>query len=204
MLKNKGSGARVSVEQNAEDHLDEVVTGVRIFVERASEEITDTVKNEVGKVVEKQTEHIAVVDNGIEKLSNGQEAVLGAVDNMVNYMRDEVTTATENAKKHERISFQVRGQLGAEARKHRRADLEEIAVLKRENMALTQSIIEKDKAAAALAAGSTAEMTALKTEVAALKAEMVAMRAGTVVMKASFDALVIELVNQSRRRRRRV
>jgi len=67
------------------------------------------------------------------------------------------------------------------------ADFEVISALRRENAALTQSIIEKDKVAA--------EMTALKTEVAAMRAEMAAMRVAMVAMKASFDALVIELVD---------
>ena len=190
MLKHKDICARKSVEQTEDDNLDQVITGVRIIVEKASGEITETVKNEVGKAVEMQTGHITAVDNGIEKLSNGQTIVLGAVDEMVNFMKDEVMTANENAKKHERISYQVRGQLGAAVSKRRKADLEEIAALKRENMALTQSIIEKDKVAAA--------------DMASLKAEMAAMRAGFVVMKASFDALLVGVVNKYKSSRRRV
>ena len=61
-----------------------------------------------------------------------------------------------------------------------RADFEVISALRRENAALTQSIIEKDKVAA---------------ELAAMRAEMAAMRDAMVAMKASFDALVIELVD---------
>ena len=132
-----------------------------------------------------ETKHEQV--EGHDQLVN---TTMPSVDEMVNVMKDEVTTANEDAKKRERISYQVREQLGAEVRKRRKSDLEEIAALKRENMALTKSIIEKDKVAA--------------TDMATLKEEMADVRAGFVAMKASFDALLVGVVNKYKSSRRRV
>ena len=125
---DKARRAYVSDEQATKGDVQNVVTGVENVINKASDEIIDAFKDEMNKFSENHG--LQEVNTNVEKLANGQNAVLEAVDGMVNYMKDEVTAANENAKKHAHISHQVRGQLGAEVRKQRKEDADEIERLR--------------------------------------------------------------------------
>ena len=165
-----------NVEQVTKEDIVNAVTGVETIVNKASDDIIDALKDEMNKVSENQAQQ---VNANVEKLSSGQNIVLEAVDEMVNFMKEEVTTANENAKKHERISYQVRGQLGAEVRKQRKVDADEIATLKRKNEELVHKnellmkfIVEKYKDNAALNAKVTnmeSTLAAQTTDITAIK-----------------------------------
>ena len=138
--------------QATKDDVNKAVNCIETVVHTASDEIIDAFKDEMNKF---SGNHGEQVNTNVEKLVNGQNAVLEAVDGMVNYMKDEVTAANENAKKHAHISHQVRGQLGAEVRKQRKEDADEIERLRDVNDRMLKYFLENLRDNSALVAKMT-------------------------------------------------
>lgn len=102
------------------------------------------------------TDTLVDSQNGVIETVNTVSAQVTADTNATAVMRDEISEeirtvvhhiqkSNDRADKNERISHQVRGQLGAQERKRRKVDLDEISRLRNEVGILKRQARDKDK-----------------------------------------------------------
>lgn len=123
---------------------------------------TDTIKRTIQHEVRGQSKE---TDHKIEKLIDSQNAVIGAINTFSTHVGDEtdathqlreklceeihsiantVQKTNERADRSERISYETRGKLGAQERKRRKVDLDEISRLRNEVGVLKRQNRDKD------------------------------------------------------------
>lgn len=127
--------------------------------QKDSKKILEAVENGTNKVCDTFDSGYKVIDSKLDKMSSSistetsknsdlrneiskvAHTLKDDVTNELQVVTDQVKITNERAVKSEHISFQVRGQLGAQERKRRKVDLEEIKRLKAENEVLKWKFI---------------------------------------------------------------
>jgi hypothetical protein len=123
---------------------------IKDAVAAAKDTIVDTIKNEIQHHTGEQ-----IID--IDKIIDSQNGVVDSVNNLAeqqgelqNILTNQTQQMSQKVAHSEHISHKVRGQLGAQERKRRKVDLEEIGRLRAEVGVLKRQLRDKDRVVAAL------------------------------------------------------
>jgi chromosome segregation ATPase len=146
-----GSIFQGNIEESSEEYetifsgLKEISTGQDVI-----KETVDEIKNQMQHHTEEQ-----IID--IDKIIDSQNGVVDSVNNLAeqqgelqNILTNQTQQMSQKVAHSEHISHKVRGQLGAQERKRRKVDLEEISRLRAEVGVLKRQLRDKDRVVAAL------------------------------------------------------
>ena len=140
-----------NIEESSEEYetifsgLKEISTGQDVI-----KETVDEIKNQMQHHTEEQ-----IID--IDKIIDSQNGVVDSVNNLAeqqgelqNILTNQTQQMSQKVAHSEHISHKVRGQLGAQERKRRKVDLEEIGRLRAEIGVLKRQRRDNDRVVAAL------------------------------------------------------
>jgi chromosome segregation ATPase len=123
---------------------------IKDAVTAAKDTIVDEIKNQMQHHAEE-----LIVD--VDKITDSQNGVVDSVNNLAekqgeveNILKNQTQQMSQKVAHSEHISYKVRGQLGAQERKRRKVDLEEIGRLRAENGVLKRQLRDKDRVVTAL------------------------------------------------------